>query len=69
MPLRLKRVEQSVEIDPALVRSRRGPVIFNTATNTEDDQTEANVERVDSSGWDTGYGSILSIDHETRGFD
>lgn len=63
------RGRQSVEVDQGLARGRMRPVIFNTETDIEDDQTDANVERVDSSGWETGHGSILSVEHEMRGFE
>jgi hypothetical protein len=63
------RGRQSVGVGQGVARGRTRPVIFNTYTDTEDDQTDANVERVDSSGWETDHGSILSIDHEIRGFE
>lgn len=37
-------------------------LIFNTETGIEDDQTDANIERVYSSGWKTRHRSISFID-------
>lgn len=56
------RGRQSVEADQGQVRGRMRPVIFNTETDTEDDQTDANVGRVDSSGWEMSHGSVSSMD-------
>jgi hypothetical protein len=50
---------QSVEADQGLARSRTRPVIFNTETDTGDDQIDVTVETVGLSEW--------NMSHMTRG--